>query len=268
MYYDLVETGRREEEDFDKAQKTRGDALLQAAINDPCNTVSEDLGINPMLTGTVNGRNALLSNLPKDDVPDLYQHIKGNGPDPPERTRHNVIRWTKGRWYHESGANRKTAMRKDREYSAVKFRERNSTNQPVLLPRYFEAGLRLRTSRTADPTKFLEHAEFVTKHVNAVFDFNSARYFRRMRFEKFKSHERAYDAISRQLQGYQRGRPRIVIMGSACFASTMKGDQAGPYPTWGSPPRQGAPDTGTPDHHAGRIQHLQGVSQMSERAET
>ena len=70
----------------------------------------------------------------------------------------------------------------------------------------------------------------MSKHVNAVFDFTSARYFRRMRFEKFKSRERAYDAISRQLQGYQRGRPRIVIMVSACFASTMKGTKPVPTP--------------------------------------
>ena len=84
--------------------------------------------------------------------------------------------WTNGKWYHESGAHRNTTMRKDREYSAVKFRERNSTDQPVRLPRYyFEAGRRLRTSKTADPTKFLEHAELVTKHVNAVFDFNSTK---------------------------------------------------------------------------------------------
>ena len=209
---------RQAKEDFDEAQKTRREALLQATINYPCNTVSVDLGINPMLTGTVNGRNTLLWNLPPEEkVPNLYQHIiKGDGPDPPPRILHDVIMWTNGKWYHESGVHRNTTMRKDREYSAVKFRERNSTDQPVLLPRYyFEAGRRLRTSKTADPTKFLEHAELVTKHVNAVFDFNSARYFRRMRFEKFKSRERAYDAISRQLKGYQRGRPRIVIRAPA-----------------------------------------------------
>ena len=48
-----------------------------------------------MLTGAVNDRNALLSNLPKDDVPDLYQQIKGDGPDPPPQTLHDVIMWTK-----------------------------------------------------------------------------------------------------------------------------------------------------------------------------
>jgi len=88
---------RQSKEDFDEAQKTRREALLQAAISDPCNTVSVDLGINPMLAGTVNDRNALLSNLPPEEkVPDLYQHIiKGDGPDPPPRTPHDVIMWTK-----------------------------------------------------------------------------------------------------------------------------------------------------------------------------
>ena len=123
-------------------------------------------------------------------------------------------------------------MREEREYSAVHFRPPNS-DQVFWLPRYFEAGLRLHTSKTAKTSKFLEHADFVqaTKHVNAVFDFNSARYFRRMRFEKFKSRERAYDAISRELKGDQKGRPRIVIMGSASFAPTMKGTK--PIPTQG-----------------------------------
>ena len=52
-----------------------------------------------------------------------------------------------GQKRNESGAHRNTTMREDRDYSAVKFRELNSTDQPVLLPRYyFEAGLRLRTS--------------------------------------------------------------------------------------------------------------------------
>jgi len=180
---------RQSKEDFDEAQKTRREALLQAAINDPCNTVSVDLGFNPMLTGT--GEMVLVTSRVPIATPRCAKS----------------------------------------EYNTVKFRELNSTDQPVRLPRYFfEAGLRLRTSKTTDPTKFLEHAEFVTKHVNAVLDFNSARYFRRMRFEKFKSRERAYDAISRQLQGYQRGRPRIVIMGSACFASTMKGTKPVPTP--------------------------------------
>ena len=165
---------RQSKEDFDEAQKTRREALLQAAINDPCNTVSVDLGFNPMLTGT--GEMVLVTSRVPIATPRCAKS----------------------------------------EYNTVKFRELNSTDQPVRLPRYFfEAGLRLRTSKTTDPTKFLEHAEFVTKHVNAVLDFNSARYFRRMRFEKFKSRERAYDAISRQLKGYQRGRPRIVIRAPA-----------------------------------------------------
>jgi len=63
----VTQVKRQAKEDFDEAQKTRREALLQAAINDPCNTVSVDLGINSMLAGTVNGRNALLWNLPPEE---------------------------------------------------------------------------------------------------------------------------------------------------------------------------------------------------------
>ena len=95
LFVEMVK--RQSKEDFDEAQKTRREALLQAAISDPCNTVSVDLGINPMLAGTVNDRNALLWNLPPEEkVPDLFQHIiKGDDPDPPPRTPHDVIMWTK-----------------------------------------------------------------------------------------------------------------------------------------------------------------------------
>jgi hypothetical protein len=161
--------------------------------------VAVDPGRNPIFTAVVHDQAALRTlRSPK-----------------PLNVKHEVIKWSRGRFYHEAGYTHRTRVTKLWMDKAPHIQAFNAAD--VL------------SAKTSSLERFKEHARHVLANLRTVMDFYSAQRFKRLRWKTYIRRQKAYEKLVKDLTAGDK--KTLIVWGDARFPSAGKGSPAVPTST-------------------------------------
>jgi hypothetical protein len=178
-------------------EKTTESELVRAQIlfEEARRVVAVDPGRNPVITAVVHDKDAMES---------LQSHN-------PDNVKHKVIKWSKKKFYHESGCT----------YRGTKTTLWISKN-PVIVA--FNASIS--TAKTSSLAAYKAHAANVLTSMVAVMDFYNSSRFKRLRWKTYIKRQKAYEKLVADLKGGEE--QTLIVWGDAKFAASGRGSPAVP----------------------------------------
>jgi hypothetical protein len=191
---------KQQKEDEEKAQKARKLERAHKLLRASTRVVAVDPGRNPIFTAVVHNQAALRT----------LQHSK------PTNTKHEVIKWSRGRFYQEAGYTHRTRVTKlwmDKDPAIKAF------------------NAEVKSAKTSSLELFKEHASHVLAHLVTVMGFYSAQRFKRLRWKTYIRRQKAYEKLVKDLTAGGDPKKTLIVWGDARFPSNGRGSPSVPTST-------------------------------------
>lgn len=171
-------------------------ARATTAISEGARVVTVDPGLKPVLTAVVNSESAGAA-------------FSAEGADHP---KHEVIKWSSGRFQHESGVNHSNCVM---AMWVAKAPAISAFNAEVASP------------KTTSYSAIVERTRYVLLHLREVMRFFSSTRIKRLKFTRYIKRQQTYERLAKHLKGGNNN--TVVVWGDASFSSS--GCKCRPVPT-------------------------------------
>lgn len=216
-YFNTRLVCRSERKDFEEFMVTDGlsASLIVSRPKKPCEEVtkqSEQLRAQHLLETATRvvavdpGRNPIFTAVVHDDA--AMESLQSHNP---ENVKHEVIKWSKRRFYQEAGYTHRNRVTKLWTGKAPLI---NSFNAEVL------------SAKTSSLELFKAYTKHVLANLEVVMSFYNAQRFKRLRWKTYISRQKAYETLVSDLTA---GDPdTLIVWGDARFPSAGRGSPAVP----------------------------------------